>query len=70
MGRNADVTMRRLLIWQLAHTRNTEELLVTARRLSHAAEALESEIKKTGQDISEVHKSCKHTHSKKRRSAR
>jgi hypothetical protein len=59
----------RLLDWQQAQARNTEALLETTRRLNHAVEALEIEIKKTGEDIRKAHKTYKHSGTKKPRSA-
>jgi hypothetical protein len=55
----------RLLSWSQAHANNTEELLATTRSLSHALEALEMEIKKTGEDICKAHKTYKHSSRKK-----
>jgi len=45
----------RLRRWQRAHTRSTGELLEEARKLSHAAETLEIEIKQMEGDIRKIH---------------
>jgi hypothetical protein len=60
----------RLLDWSQTHANNTEELLETTRSLSHAVEALEREIKQTGEDIRKAHKSYKRSSRKQRHSLR
>ena len=58
----------RLLRWQRARTRSSGKLLEAARKLCHAAETLEIEIRQTEEDIRKVHRAYEGSSRKKRRS--